>query len=91
MGSPDEPVDGTPEDQLSEVDEEVECSTNEIEEALMTSSTRSDFDWALADSEPEYESEDDCAPLKTQKSAAKVVSRVPKEELRPEKDLKRKR
>ncbi|KAG9106256.1 hypothetical protein FRC07_008894 [Ceratobasidium sp. 392] len=91
MGSPDEPVDGALEDQPSEVDEEVDCSADDIEGALMASSTRSDFDRALAESEPEYESEDDCAPLKTQTTTAKVASRLPGKELRPGKDLKRKR
>ncbi|KAG9090561.1 hypothetical protein FS749_000462, partial [Ceratobasidium sp. UAMH 11750] len=55
MGTSDEPVDGALEDQLSEVDEEVECSAVEIEGALMASSTRSDLNQALADCEPEYE------------------------------------
>ncbi|KAG9091474.1 hypothetical protein FS749_016520, partial [Ceratobasidium sp. UAMH 11750] len=59
MGTSDEPVDGALEDQPSEVDEEVECSAAEIEGALMASSTRSDLNQALADCEPEYESEDD--------------------------------
>ncbi|KAG8786282.1 hypothetical protein FRC12_016754 [Ceratobasidium sp. 428] len=91
MGSPNEPVDGALEDQLGEFDEEIKCPADAIEGALMASSTRSDFNQALADSEPGYESEDDCAPPETRTTTAKVVSRLPGKELRLGKDLKRKR
>ncbi|KAG9077821.1 hypothetical protein FS749_010233 [Ceratobasidium sp. UAMH 11750] len=92
MGTLDEPVDGTLEDELSEGDEEIEGSVAEIQGVLMTSLTRSDLSRALADCEPEYESEDDCSPPETRaKDSARVTSRLPSGGIQSNKGLKRKR